>query len=102
MQKYKLKISIIAENDLKEITEYITNVLENKIAADNFLNEFEKSVKARLSSPTSFQKYQSNKNRKTTYYTLLVKNYTVFYIVKNDVMKITRVIYSKRNFTELI
>ena len=50
MQKYKLKITTIAEGDLRGITEYITNVLKNKIAANNFLNEFDKSVKTRFPS----------------------------------------------------
>lgn len=44
----------------------------------------------------------STRNRKNTYYRIYVKNYIIFYIVRDDVMEIRRMLYSKRNFNHFI
>ena len=101
-KKYELEYSKIALKDLEDIMTYISINLQNPIAAENFAKEYDRKVNERRYNPLAFSKYQDNKKRKNIYYTLLVKNYTVFYIVKSDTMKIHRVIYSRRNFQKLI
>ena len=52
--------------------------------------------------PLSFEPFKSNKCRKDTYYRIYVGNYTVFYVVIDDVMEVRRLIYSKRDLDRLI
>ena len=100
-KKYKLEISTRGEKDLNNIVDYMIDILKNPIAADNFTIELYKKLNIRLLNPLGFQKYHSTKT-KNTYYKLSVNNYTVFYIVRSSVVKVKRIIYSKRNLEKLI
>lgn len=42
------------------------------------------------------------KVKKIKYYKINVKNYTIFYVVKDSVMEIRRIYYGQRNFDNLI
>jgi len=102
VKKYKLNYLPSFYKDLDEITNYISNKLDNKIAAINLLDDIESEIYKRQLNPESFEKYKSSKKRKNTYYKIYVKNYTIFYIVKKNTMEIRRVLYSRRNFNNLI
>ena len=52
--------------------------------------------------PESFEKYNSKKKRKNTYYRIYVKNYTIFYTIKDNAMEVRRILSSRRNFDKLI
>ena len=84
------------------ILKYFIYNLQNTIIAENFYNEVITEIEKRSKNPQSFQKYNSVKKRKNTYYRIYVKNYTIFYIVKDNIMEIRRILYSKRNFKNLI
>jgi len=101
-EKYRLKYLPLFEHDLAGTKEYITNTLHNPIAATRLIEETEKAILNRLSNPESFQKYHSVKDRKQPYYTIYVKNYTVFYVVIGNVMEVRRFIHSKRNMVDLV
>ena len=53
-------------------------------------------------SDESFEKYNSKKKRKNTYYRIYVKNYTIFYTIKDNAMEVRRILSSRRNFDKLI
>ena len=53
-------------------------------------------------NPESFEKYHSVIQRQYPYYRIYVKNYTVYYVVIDDVMEVRRLVYNKRNITEQI
>jgi len=88
--------------DLNKITKYINNKLNNRIAAENLITEIKQKIEKRAYNPISYKKYSSSTKRKHTYYRLYVKNYTIFYIVKDNIIEIRRILYSKRNFDNLI
>lgn len=48
------------------------------------------------------EEYISFKNRKQVYYRIYVKNYIIFYTIKDDEMEVRRILYSKRNFNNYI
>ena len=52
--------------------------------------------------PLSFEPYKSIKHRNDNYYRIYVGNYTVFYVVIDDVMEVRRFIYSARDLSSLI
>lgn len=101
-QKYKVIYTSLFLNDLDNIIDYIIYKLNNPISANNLLDEIEKEIFSRANNPDSYEKYKSAKKRKNIYYRIYVKNYTIFYVVKNNTMEIRRILYSKRNFERLI
>ena len=101
-KKYKIKYLPLFYKDLDHITDYIKYKLKNEIAANNFVNKLEKEIKQRAFSPDSYEKYISIRNRKNTYFRIYVDNYTVFYTVKDNIMEVRRILYSRRNFDKLI
>lgn len=101
-KKYKIIYLPLFYRDLDKITDYIRYKLENEIVANNFVNELEEEIKQRAYNPDSFEKYTSIRKRDSTYHRIYVKNYTVFYTVKDDIMEIRRILCSKRNFDKLI
>ena len=101
-KKYKVIYLPLFYDDLDKITDYIIYHLENEIAAENFVDELEKAIKKRACNPYSFEKYTSTRKREKTYYRIYVKNYTVFYTVKDNIIELRRILYSKRNFDNLL
>lgn len=101
-KKYKIQYLPIFYKDLDKITNYISNKLSNTIAANNLLDVIEKEIYKRQSSPENYQKYIPKRERKNIYYRIYVKNYKIFYTVKDNTMEIRRILYSKRNFENLI
>ena len=100
--KYIIKYTYTFTNQFNNIIKYFIYNLQNNIIAKNFYNEVITEIEKRSKNPQSFQKYNSVKKRKNTYYRIYVKNYTIFYIVKDNIMEIRRILYSKRNFKNLI
>ena len=99
---YKIIYLPLFYRDLNEIIEHITNVLNNSVVANNLLDTLETEIQKRANGIAEYEKYKSNFKRKTTYYRIYIKNYTIFYTIKKDSMEIRRIIYSKRNFNKLI
>lgn len=100
-KNYIIKYSKLFYDDLERIIKYVSKDLNNKQAANNLLDEIEESILKRSVAPESFEKYNFLKERKNIYYRIYVKNYTIFYVVSNDVMEVRRILYSKREFSKL-
>lgn len=100
--KYTIKYSQTYINQFNHILKYFVNTLKNKIAADDFYNEVIKEIEKRSKNPESYEKYVSIKKKKSTYYRIYIRNYTIFYTVKNNIMEVRRILYSKRNFNNLV
>ena len=99
---YKIEYLPSFYNDLEKIVEYIAYELKNVYAANNLVEEIEFEIKRRALNPESFEVYKSVKKRKDIYYRIYVKNYTIFYIVKENTMEVRRILHSKRNLEEYI
>ena len=100
--KYTIRYSSTYINQFNSILKYIVNNLKNKIAAENFYNEVIKEIEKRSENPEGYEKYISTRKRKNTYYRIYVKNYTIFYTVKDNTMEVRRILYSRRNFDKLV
>lgn len=101
-KKYEIKYLPIFISQFNNILYYITYELKNKIAADNFYSEVVKQIEIRSEAPESYEVFKTIKNEEIKYYKINVKNYTIFYVVKDNVMEIRRIYYSQRNFQNLI
>src|SRR5690625_2500331 len=96
---YKLKYLPLALKDLRETTDYIANTLKSPKAALDTLDE---SILRIKQVPYSCKLYQPNKDLETEYRLLPIKNYAVFYVVKEQVVEIHRIIYVKRDLTKFV
>ena len=94
---YKLRYLPLAKEDLINIVDYIQNTLLSPIAAENTVLRIEKAILKRLENPESFAIWPSSKERKHPYRRINVKNYTVWYVVIDDVMEVRRILYSGRD-----
>lgn len=101
-KKYTITYLPLFYNDMNKITKYIAKNLKNRIAADNLISEVMQKIEKRAYNPNCYEKYSSSIKRKNTYYRLYVKNYTIFYIIKDNIMEVRRILYNKRNFDNLI
>jgi len=90
------------QQELNAIVEYIMFNLEAPQAALNLLDELEKSILNLKVNPLSHRLYRPVKPIKTEYRVLTVKNYLVFYVVLEETIEIHRIIYKKRNLSQLI
>ncbi|MGN1298888.1 MAG: type II toxin-antitoxin system RelE/ParE family toxin [Candidatus Scatovivens sp.] len=101
-KKYNIKYLSTFVNQLNNILYHLTYVLRNKNAAEKFREEVIEKIEKRSKSTTSFEIFKKSKNEQINWYRIYVKNYTIFYVVKNDVMEVRRIYYSKRSFKKLI
>jgi len=100
--RYTLRYLPKYVEDINKIVDYIIHELKNVTAANSFVDEVEKAICKRLNNPESFEPYKSAKDRKNTYYRIQVKNFTIFYVVIEDVIEVRRIIYSRRDLTKLL
>ncbi len=98
--KYNIKYYFKFIFQLNEILYYLSHKLNNKTAANNFLNQVTFKINERSLNPKAFEIYKHINN--IDWYKLNVKNFTIFYIVRNNTMEIKAIYYSKRNINELL
>jgi len=101
-KKYALSYLPQFEHDLAAARDYITFTLQNPEAALRLVEDAEKAILKRLDNPLSFQPYPSTRKRKHPYYRINVRNFSIFYVVIENVMEVRRFVYSKRNLPEII
>ena len=102
MKKYKLSFLPLFEADLIEITDYITNNLNNPEVALRLVDDIEIAINRRLETPLAFASYPTSKNRPYPYYRINIRNFSVFYVIIGDTMEVRRVLYAKRNIDNLL
>ena len=102
MKKYKLSFLPLFEADLREITDYISNNLNNPEVALRLVDDIEIAINRRLEIPLAFAPYPTSKNRPYPYYRINIRNFSVFYVVIGDTMEVRRVLYAKRNIDNLL
>jgi len=101
-KKYTLSYLPQFEHDLAAARDYITFTLQNPEAALRLVEDAEKAIMKRRGNPLSFQPYPSTRKRKHPYYRINVRNFSIFYVVIENVMEVRRFVYSKRNLPEMI
>lgn len=99
---YKIRYLTSFSDELDEILYYITFILKNEKAAERLLDNVINVIEKRKENPEGYEKYKSKKNFKYDWYRIYVGNFTIFYTVRDNVMEITHLLYSARNFDNLI
>jgi len=99
---YKLKYLSLAQKDLRDITSYIADNLKAPKAAMDLVDTLDNSICQLQQFPQSCKIYQPIGPLEAEYRILPVKNYLVFYVVKEHEVEIHRIIYAKMNIENLI
>ena len=89
-------------HELDKIIEYISVTLESPRAALNLLDELEEEINNIKKYPNARRLYRPIRPISTEYRILTVKNYLVFYVVIDNIIEIHRIIYKKRELSQLI
>ena len=95
MEKYTIKISLSASEDLKQITLYMKQVLKVPNVARNYLKLLRQEIDKLETLPKRYEVIEKEKINQFNVRKLIVKNYIVFYIVDDEekVVNIERILY---------
>ncbi len=96
---YSVVLTSRAQDDLREIFQYIAYGLQSRQNAAGQLSRLEKEIASLAQMPERFRVYDKAKWRKQNLRVMPVDNYLVFYIPTHDDRKVTvlRIIYGGRN-----
>jgi plasmid stabilization system protein ParE len=97
VKKYTLSYLPIFDADLSKSWEYIAFKLKNPTAADRLVRDTEEAILKRLKAPESSEQFHSDKEREHPYYRIYIRNFTVWYVVIDNVMEVRRFLYNKMN-----
>ena len=97
--KYSIAVLTFAQNDLREIHEYLSNFGENP--PKKFRESFEKFIEQVSNMPYMFSEYGRNPNYRRA---VIIFEYLIFYRVdeENNIVKIYRVLHGRRNIKDII
>lgn len=101
---HRILISAPAENDIKSIVNYISEILQNPSAAIAHLDAIEKNItglkEMPYRCPVVKDRYLSGKNIRS----LNVKNYQIFYRIEPATYTVTiiRVLYARSSWEKLL
>lgn len=99
-KKYEINYLPIAVSDLEEIIEYIK--IDNPDAALNMLNTIDEAI-SKLKDFSEIGVIPKDKRLKRLGYRIKVcKNYLVFYVIKENIIEIRRILHGKRNYEFLL
>lgn len=101
-ERCKIKYTRLFEKDLNKILGYIKFKLGNVNAANRLYEKIIKEITDRAYDPNTYEKYKSKRNRDMIFYRIYVKKYTIFYTVNNNTMEVRRILYSRRDFRDII
>ncbi len=94
----KFKFTDKAENDLDEILNYISNKLCNFQAANDLFKTIDNIIAFPLSYPLLENEYVRNRNTRKA----IIDNYNLYYVIESNIIVVLRIIYNKRDLSELI
>ncbi len=103
-EEYRVVFLPSAMEDVVETVRYVSRELQNPHAADALAEELIEGAESLSTFPYSHPAYVPIRPLKYEYRKLPVKNYLMFYRVDegNKTVTISRVVYSARNYGELL
>ena len=99
---FEVKIAPQAAADLLEIKNYIENQLQNSIAAHNTISKIIETYENLTACPNVGIPVDKYVSFPTDYKFVLANNYSIFYRIEDEVIKIIRILYSKRDFVRVL
>jgi plasmid stabilization system protein ParE len=96
---YKINYLPIASADIAQTIDYIAITLSNITAANAFLDELDRVAAMIVNNPYTFRIYDRLDSETEEVRIAPVKNYYLFYTVKDDVIEVKRLVYKKRDMS---
>ncbi len=100
MAKYSAEYMPSADSDVDEIIDYLAE--RNVSAAKDFLDRLDERVEQLCDFPESAPVAKDRQVAQKGYRVLVIEGYLLFYLFKNEVIYIMRVIDGRRNYSEFI
>ena len=99
-EKYEIKLSIKAKDDLKSIVLYIKNNLNEPAIANKYSKIIREEIKTLEYSPQKFAVIDDKSIRDLKIRKLIIKNYIAFYRVneENKIVNVERILYGASNW----
>jgi plasmid stabilization system protein ParE len=99
MQKYKIVISVKAQQEISETYEYISQSLNNADAADNLLDALHKKLNLLKTTPKMCPTVEFI-GFKNTFRKCVVKNFIAFYVIKEEIKEVyvARFYYGRKDY----
>lgn len=98
----KIVLSYKAKSDLKEIKKYISNELDNEIAANNTVSKITKSIRRLEKQPLIGTPLSSVIEFDTNYRFLVSGNYMIFYRAEKNAVFVSRILYGRRDYMKIL
>ena len=104
MDKYKIQFSKDARNDLKDIYIYIKYNLQEPVIAKKFIDKIRNEIYKLRDNPTIYAIIKDEIIKKREIRKIKVNNYIVFYRLEenNKIVEIVRIMYGRRNWTNIL
>ncbi len=98
--EYEIRLLQVAEDDLREIINYIA--VDNPVAATNLLDKIENSLSGLIAFPLLGKIPAEEALAGMGYRFLTVGNYLIFYTVEEKIIWVHRIIHGARNYVGLL
>lgn len=104
MERYRILISSLAEQDLREIVTYISSQLDAPITALKMMELFKNKISSLSNLPERYPLVADERLARMGYRKLVVKKYLVFFsIIKDEkIIHMERILYAKRNWLRFL
>ena len=99
---FTVNVSPQAAEDLLEIKFYIENELQNPIAAHNTIETIVNTYEDLAEDPDVGIPVDRYVSFPTDYKFILANNYSIFYRIEKDIVKVIRIMYSRRDFIKIL
>nr|QDS03346.1 Type II toxin-antitoxin system RelE/ParE family toxin [uncultured bacterium] len=99
---FEIKIAPQAAADLLEIKDYIEKELQNSIAAHNTISKIIETYENLTAFPNGGIPVDKYVSFPTDYKFVLANNYSIFYRIEDEVIRIVRILYSRRDFIRIL
>lgn len=98
--KYQIEYLPIAQQDLIEILEYIR--IDSPDAASKLLDQIDETISKLSDFPQMGHVPKDLHLQRLGYRMLVVGNYLVFYVIKDETVEIRRILHGKRKYSFLL
>ena len=99
---FTVKITPQATEDLLEIKNYIENELKNPIAAHNTIKTIVETYENLSTIGGTGIPVERYVPFPTDYKFVLSNNYSIFYRIDGDIVRVIRIMYTKRDFVKIL
>ena len=99
---FEVKVSPQAAEDLLEIKGYIENELQNPIAAQNTVLKIVETYEDLANFPGIGIPVERYVDFPTDYKFVLANNYSIFYRIEDEIVRVVSILYSRRDFIRIL